>query len=1042
MGPTASGRHPNPPTASGRHPPATGSGPQAAAASSAYDSTATGSRQASVSASSAGGGRSETGVSGLPKAGEAFAHYELVRQLGIGAFGVVWYANDTRDGKAVALKVLANVTTGSLERFKLEIKATARLAHPNIVPLHDYGEARDHPYLAMGYVDGASLKEIDDLSPEVVVEAIKDVALAVHYAHNNDVLHRDIKPDNIMLDQDGKAWILDFGLARLGESDGLTKTGDMVGTPAYMAPEQAKGDAKRVDGRCDVYSLGATLFYSLTGLAPFHKSQTIHAQLAAVLFEDPPVPSSLNEEIPKALDWIVLKCLEKKPEDRYASAAALAADLGRYLDGETVRARSPKRKAPVKKPSAPQPTGGGRAVQLAAVAVVLIAVATAIFVAVRADGTQPSATPESSVAANETPTPSRATPRPSASVDADRGRAALTTAKSLAKLGKDESAIRLASQALSENPALDEARDLRARLLAKLGRLEPALDDLSLLIEGSRFNTDLRVRRGRVLLGLARLDLAADDARIARTGKTLTLSVWILSAEIALAQNEPLKALTHLDRVGSSRNHTFRRVRGEAYLANGELDRAEAVLEGLVNERPQDGAVCLALGRVHLAQRRREAAQDRFEEGLEVGAKYAPLAVALATLYEADGRSEDALKRYRDALGWDPANTRAQKGIQRLSGSGPAPTPSATPTPTPEPMVRPTTLLRDTSEWILLLEEPWSPIPIYDKNFAANWGNRLSECRRGVKQATTKVATARDSREKAILNGKLVSQQINLGRSLAARKKYSEALGVIRRALAIEEGNSQALREQGAVLLNLGQAEEAYASLKASVERNKHDPESLRLLGIAALRANKANSAVGKLRAGITRYRSVVGLYRVLARCQVAMKRFGKAESVLKDGLRKRSRSRELLLEQALVLDRGGDYGLALKALQRHAKLNFSKSFEPWVTRFRIRVMAQVGKHDEALELAQETFQREEGEEIRTLALWALLHALTGDFEAGAIEMQKALKQKPRPEYLLLKGIFRIKAGARASGRGDLKAFCTRHSAHPRAAEIKRYLAK
>jgi serine/threonine protein kinase/tetratricopeptide (TPR) repeat protein len=1032
--PRSSGRVPQqPPNArsSGRTPvverTATGhssrTGPPSA---SAFDSTRSGSRPTG----SAGQGLAPEG--GLPSEGEAFAHYQLVRKLGVGAFGVVWYGRDRRDGSEVALKILANVTAGSLERFQLEIKATATLDHPNIVPLRDYGEERDRPYLAMGYVNGRSLKEWRELDFEEAAEALRDVCYAVDYAHQNEVLHRDIKPDNIMLDQEGKAWILDFGLAQLGESEGLTKTGDMVGTPAYMAPEQAKGEGKRVDARCDVYSLGATLFYVLTGHSPFYKSQTIHAQLAAVLFEEPPDPSDLNEDVPEPLDWIVRKCLEKKPGRRYSSAAALAEDLDNYLSGTPVRARPKNKKraaGKAKEARRQEPTTtNAKTIQLAAGAVVLIALVTAVLLVLRQPAEGPPASPESSLAA-VTPSAPERSPRPSPSArpsatSAPGGRASLRNARTLFKSGQAEGALRAASQALSENAGLSEARDLRAQILASLGRWTEAADDLSLLIEDRRFDVGLRVRRGRAWLQLGKLKRAAEDLRIARTKKS-TLEVLVLSGEIALTRKEPLVALQHLaDAARMDADDLYlRRIRGQAYAANGDLDQAEGDLDFVVRRAPADGAAALALGTFYLDRQKTDLALETYENGLQSGAKHAPLALAAATLHEAGGHRDEALKRFKDALDWDPDSSQAAAAVSRLSGAAPAPRATPTPSPSDRPAAEVSPLLRDPSAWIPLLDEAWPPLSVYSKTYAQNWGRRLRECERAVREES-QVATS----------------WINLGRALAARDKHQKAVDAFRRALALEADSPQGLQGLGAALLQLGKPEEALDHLAASAEKHKHDPETWRLLGLAALRAKRGARYASKIEAVLPRFRSVIGLYQVLARCKVTQGQLAQAEDLIDRGLQKRSRSRELLLERALIRAKQGDPEAALEDLEKGAKLDFSKEFDPWLSRFRVRVLAAAGQHPEALRLAQSTRTREDEGEPRTLALIGLLHGLSGDPKQGAVDLEAAFREKARGEYLLLKGLLRHKAGEQVSSRLDLERFCREYSSHPQAAEIKRFL--
>jgi serine/threonine-protein kinase len=271
--------------------------------------------------------------------------YEILGELGRGGMGVVYKAYQKRLKRLVALKmILAGPHAGpdALLRFRREAEASARLQHPNVVQIYEVGEHDGRPYLALEFVEGGSLARELRARPPAARDAARLVELvagALHYAHGRGVVHRDLKPANILLTADGQPKVGDFGLAkRLDDDDGgATRTGAVLGTPGYLAPEQAGGQ-KDVGPAADVWALGATLYELLTGRPPF-LADTAQATVLQALRADPVPPTRLRPGLPRDLQTICLKCLEKDPRRRYADAAALADDLRRFREGEPVRAR-------------------------------------------------------------------------------------------------------------------------------------------------------------------------------------------------------------------------------------------------------------------------------------------------------------------------------------------------------------------------------------------------------------------------------------------------------------------------------------------------------------------------------------------------------------------------------------------------------------------------------------------------------------------------------------------------------------------------------
>ncbi len=271
--------------------------------------------------------------------------YEVLGELGRGGMGVVYKARQVRLNRLVALKVLlagAHAGAEQLERFRTEAVAAARLRHEHIVAIHEVGEHDGRPYLVLECVEGKSLKQRLDGTPQPAAESarlMETLARAVQHAHQEGIIHRDLKPANILIDAAGRPHVSDFGLAKqVDEPDGHTPSGAIVGTPSYMAPEQAAGRTKEIGPAADVYALGAILYELLTGRPPF-KAQTLADTLQQVQFDEPVPPHALAPKTPRDLETICLKCLRKSPDKRYESALEMAEDLRRFADGQPIRAR-------------------------------------------------------------------------------------------------------------------------------------------------------------------------------------------------------------------------------------------------------------------------------------------------------------------------------------------------------------------------------------------------------------------------------------------------------------------------------------------------------------------------------------------------------------------------------------------------------------------------------------------------------------------------------------------------------------------------------
>ncbi|MFV2066713.1 MAG: protein kinase [Pirellulales bacterium] len=271
-----------------------------------------------------------------------FSRFDLIERVGAGSFGVVWRSRDRELDRTVAVKIPHQGQLSSIdaEQFFREARAAAQLKHPNIVRVHEVGREKGSVYIVSDYIPGRNLADwmaVEQVAPDEAASLIARIADAVHHAHQQGVIHRDLKPSNVVIDAAGEPHIMDFGLAKRDAGEvSVTLEGNVLGTPAYMSPEQARGESHRADRRSDVYSLGVVLFELLTGERPFRGETRM--LLEQVVHESVPPPRKLNAAVPRDLETICLKCLEKEPGTRYATAADLADELRRTVRREPIQA--------------------------------------------------------------------------------------------------------------------------------------------------------------------------------------------------------------------------------------------------------------------------------------------------------------------------------------------------------------------------------------------------------------------------------------------------------------------------------------------------------------------------------------------------------------------------------------------------------------------------------------------------------------------------------------------------------------------------------
>lgn len=611
-----------------------------------------------------------------------FGDYELLAEIGRGGMGVVYRARQMSLNRPVALKmILAGrlASESGVKRFVQEAQAAANLQHPNIVAVHEVGHHDGQHYYTMDLVEGQNFGELvrqQPLPAQRAAQYVKIVADAVHYAHQHGTLHRDLKPTNILIDGRDQPRITDFGLARCEHTDAsLTATGQLIGTPAFVSPEQAQGKTEAVSPHSDVYSIGAVLYYLLTQRPPF-AAGSIPALLEMVLHREPVSPRALNPSVPRDLETICLKCLEKEPARRFRSAEKLSDELGRFCEGEPILSRPPN---PVER--AWRWCARNRAVagSLAAVAIVLLAgTAISTWQAVRA---KTEATKSRQIARFLQDMLKGVGPSVALGRDTTMLKEILDqTAERLGKELKGQPAIRADLQAIignvySDLGLFDKAELLQREVLATVTKLRRgehpdvanALSDLGAALqnEGKLADAEILDRQAlamrRRLYGNAHPDVAISLENLAQvSGLQGKLQEAEAMFREVVAMQKKLLGNVHAD-VATSVQNLAQTLRVEGKLSQAEtLERdALAMREKLFGHEHPDVAVSLnGLGIVLDEEGRWNEAESMYREALSLRRKFlgndhpevAQTLNNLANLLRDQGNYAEAEATHREAL--------------------------------------------------------------------------------------------------------------------------------------------------------------------------------------------------------------------------------------------------------------------------------------------------------------------------------------------------------------------------------------------------------
>jgi tetratricopeptide (TPR) repeat protein/predicted Ser/Thr protein kinase len=560
------------------------------------------------------------------------ARFTLVRKLGAGGMGEVWEARDAQLQRSVALKFVLAAEPGDVARLKREAQTAARLTHPNIAAVYEVGDLDGRAFIAMQLVQGPSMAGFARTDRRELVRLVRDAAVAVHYAHGQGVIHRDLKPPNLMV-ENGRVFVMDFGLARrAGARTSLSASGVMVGTPAYMPPEQARGQSD-VDARADVYSLGATLYELLGGRPPFSGDEVLDV-LTRVCEEEPAPLAGAGD-----LGTIALKCLEKDRARRYATAQALADDLTRWLEGEPIAARPSSVAYRVRKWVFKR-----RALSAAAALGVALTAALILYLAVVRPSSRKLA--ESQRVADEVFAPIRAQVPFLHSNRREMKRV-----------------VALLDDALARHPDHWQGWLEKARLHERLGEWEAALVAYEHVTRHNPDFTAAHYRRGCILADILRRPEEA-HAAFEAAGSRGDHQSLLTRARQAFDRRQLPECLELCNAVERAGKHVadVRMLRAKAMIlapSTRDLDRATAELTEVIGQEPPSAELFVTRGLVHFVAGRYPKAMDDFTRATELDAGYAPAFANRSAVRYATGDIEGAEADASAALAVDATDPNA-----------------------------------------------------------------------------------------------------------------------------------------------------------------------------------------------------------------------------------------------------------------------------------------------------------------------------------------------------------------------------------------------
>ncbi len=723
-----------------------------------------------------------------PEVAARVGRYRIEGILGQGGMGIVYRGFDPELRRAVAIKMIVDVAgleAEDIERFVREARACARLRHPGIVPIHEVGiDEQRRPYLVMGLVDGESLDALlrrGGLEPRRTIELAREVAEALDHAHRLGIVHRDVKPANVLVDAAGHALLTDFGLAHdAATSKALTMTGDVLGTPHYMSPEQARGHAELQGPASDVWGLGALIYRALVGRPPFDGDNAL-VVIQRVAAGSAPRPRTVDPRLDPALETIVMHCLEREPVDRYRSAGELADDLGRWLAGEPISARPPGAGARLARW-----TRANRLVAiLGAVVAVLLGTVASLAVAVASEpGPDDVGRSERAGAAAH----ARAAV-PGDDLDDDEVEGALQAALArlaVTRLDPDDAAARRAAS---------EATIHLARVASAAGAPDHALEALA-LADGLGVAAPGRVDRARGLV----LEAAGDvDGAIAVyrgivAGDPEDAPAWACLAGAFARRREHAAAVAAWDRAIALRpdQALWWASRGEERLIGGDPEKAERDLVRALELEPTLGATWALRARLALEQGRIADAAELAERTIELAPELAEGWFLRGETHRHAGRTADALADYVEATRRDPTG----RGVRGAA---------------PWVHVAALHIRRGAYEEA----ERWAERAVeLEPTLALAWAVRGD-----ARQFLGRVDEARADASRALdLDPRLADGWMVLSRIERHTGNPAAAFAAFDRASAVAPKDVRPWLEKAILLANLGRIDEALAALDVAVE--------------------------------------------------------------------------------------------------------------------------------------------------------------------------------------------------------------------------------